>query len=61
VCVCIYIHYCACLCMSCCANIYYSERGALPVEQLAGVEPGADEQPEPGVHAWEAGLAGHGS
>lgn len=43
--------------MSCCANIYYSERGALPVEQLAGVEPGADEQPEPGVHAWEAGLA----
>jgi hypothetical protein len=47
--------------MSCCANIYYSERGALPVEQLAGVEPGADEQPEPGVHAWEAGLAGHGS
>jgi hypothetical protein len=37
-----------------------SERGALPIEQLAGVQPRA-EQPEPGVHAWETRLAGRGS
>ena len=43
-----------------CANDTCSERGALPIEQLAGVKPRA-EQPEPGVHAWETGLAGHGS
>jgi len=35
----------------------FSECRALPIEQLAGVQPRA-EQPEPGVHARETGLAG---
>lgn len=37
-----------------------TEHGALQINRLASVEPRA-EQPEPGVHAGETGLAWRGS